>query len=703
MVPKFALVFALLLQSSSGSRIVSANKGLSLNLNFEEDEMPGAGIQRVIELLNNLISEMDAEAAEDEKQFAEFSAWCTKQQQATQDGIEALQTLIEDLTAALAKLYAQKGELEAQIAKLNAEISTVRTAINQATEKRNEERARFVAEQQDFTNSIAACGKAIDILKQHYGDGTTEEAKRPDFMSLIQSQVRTISHVLKKHSRPVPKFLSLLQQPTDAFLQASTDAFLDGDRYGAKTGEALNIVDQMKILRDTFAEDKQTAMDEENKLLGMYNTLMAEKTELLNSLVKERDDRQAVLNAVNQDIAEKETAKMNAEAELKDEQTYLATIKKLCDDTAVLFESRKKDRAEEKLATQEAIKVLGGDAGEALLQRQNMQGIRLLQQTSQHHAIGQPCPKCRKVASLLFASAKTFQSGLLASVASAAAAATGTDAVMDVVHALEGLIERLDEDQKMETEHKEWCEEEMSATRKKQTLHEGLVEEFAQKIADETETIAEKKQGISDTIDAIKRADDNMAQLTQIRAQEKADFEIELQNYKDALAALNQAIDMLAKFYAKKKGFVQIGGAPREVTPGVFDDVYKQKGGSGVIDMIGTVRGEYETGKADIEKAEAQAILDFTNARDAYRKARADLVSQQDRLTVELQTAEQNLLQYQDDKASNEQEVAAAKAYYAQLTKSCDSLLKNYDKRVELRKEEKGAINKAIDVLKNET
>merc|ERR1719313_1348042 len=102
--------------------------------------------------------------------------------------------------------------------------------------------------------------------------------------------------------------------------------------------------------------------------MEMYTKLMQEKTELLNSLIKERDARQAVLNAVNQEIAEKETAKANAEGELKDEQNYLAAVKKSCEDTAILFEQRKKDRAEEKLATQEAIKVLGGSAGEALIQ-----------------------------------------------------------------------------------------------------------------------------------------------------------------------------------------------------------------------------------------------------------------------------------------------------------------------------------------------
>merc|ERR1719399_2058444 len=174
------------------------------------------------------------------------------------------------------------------------------------------------------------------------------------------------------------------------------------DRYGAKTSEALNIVDQMKELSDTFAADKQSAIDEENHLQKMYETLMKEKTELLNSLIKERDERQEVLNAVNQEIGEKETAKANAEAELEDEQKYLATVKKSCEDTAILFEQRKKDRAEEKLATQEAIKVLGGSAGEALIQlgekhqihHRGRRNRRMQHRGRMHMHMRNQCPQC---------------------------------------------------------------------------------------------------------------------------------------------------------------------------------------------------------------------------------------------------------------------------------------------------------------------
>merc|ERR1719420_1979921 len=304
-----------------------------------------------------------------------------------------------------------------------------------------------------------------------------------------------------------------------SFLQTGDVTADSKDRYGAKTGEAFNIVDQMQVLADTFAEDKQSAIDEENRLQEMYATLMQEKTELLNSLLKEKAENEATLNQVNQDIGEQETQKANAEAELKDEQAYLSAVKKSYSDTAILYEMRKKDRAEEKLATQEAVKVLGGSAGEAFIQGATVPSF--LQVDSETKG---PCPKCKKAASLLSEAAKVLRSGTLAT---AAAATMGTDAVMDVIHALEGLIDRIDEDQKMETDHKNWCETEIAESQAKKAHHAALVVEFTQKIADETETIAEKKQGIADTIEAIKRADENFVEMTRIREVEKADFEVE--------------------------------------------------------------------------------------------------------------------------------------------------------------------------------
>jgi predicted nuclease with TOPRIM domain len=206
------------------------------------------------------------------------------------------------------------------------------------------------------------------------------------------------------------------------------------------------------------------------------------------------------------------------------------------------------------------------------------------------------------------------------------------------------------------------------------------------------------------------KADEDFTELTRIRNEEKQAYEVELQNYIDALAALNQAINILAKFYAAKGGAAfnqmsdssQYGLAPKAIQPGVFDNAYEKKGGAGVIEMIATVRKEFEQGKADLIKAEDEAVKNYNDSKESYQTTRRELVATQDKLTVELQTAQANLAQFQEDKKSNEAEVVAATEYLKQLSSSCDSLLANFDKRVELRKEEKGAINQAIKVLEEE-
>jgi len=661
-----------------------------------DDEVPNGKITKVITMLENLVAEMDAEAATDEKQFGEFTAWCGETKKTTEATIGALTSQIEDLKASLADLYSQKSELETQIAKLDDQIKTTKSQIETATEKRNEEHHSFTNEQIDFDNSIAACNKAVDLLKTHYGDGAAPaEPEKPSWMGFVQIK-STIRNSLRSRARS-----SDINPLVSSFLGMDSP---QNDRYQAKSSEAINIVDQMKILGETFSEDKQSAMDEENRLQKMYTELMKEKTELLNGLVKERDERQGVLNQVNQDIAEQETAKANAEGELKDEQEYLAQTSKTCGETAALFEMRKKDRAEEKLAVQEAIKVLQGPAGEFV----QTAATSFLQTRSRSRLSPRDGRKLARVAALLGEAATTLRSSTLAT---AAAATQGTDAVKDVVNALKELLLRIDEEQEMENQHKQWCETELSATNEKKTFHEGQVATLTDKISNEEAVIQEKQDGLVQIAESIKKSDKDFAELTRIRNEEKQAYEVELQNYIDALAALNQAINILAKFYAAKQGgsFLQLsdgaqfGLAPKEMAPGVFDSVYESKGGAGVIEMIATVRKEFEQGKGDLIKGEEEAVKTYGESKSAYETSRRELVATQDKLTVELQTAQANLAQFQEDKKSNEAEVVAATQYLQQLSGSCDSLLQNFEKRVELRHEEKGAINEAIKVLEEET
>merc|ERR1719197_2188557 len=111
-----------------------------------------------------------------------------------------------------------------------------------------------------------------------------------------------------------PALAALLQQaqaqPTGGFFGKKPGFH---DAYESKTDEGLGIVAQMGVLRQTFMDDKQAAIDEENRLQQAFQQLMKEKTAQLEALVQERDAQQAELAAVQQEIGEKEQTQANKE------------------------------------------------------------------------------------------------------------------------------------------------------------------------------------------------------------------------------------------------------------------------------------------------------------------------------------------------------------------------------------------------------
>jgi chromosome segregation ATPase len=664
-------------------------------------------------MLQNLIAQIDTEVASDEQDYGNFMTWFDAQEKATSSSIGMLSSRLQELAAVLADLRSRQHKLSTEVARLNAEISDTQDAIQQAKDKRAQEHESFVQEQLDFDNSIAACNKAVEILQVHYGDGKPKESTRPAWMSLLQS-LQTTRRVSTKLSAKHVKLTALLEA---AQRQMEAQAQTPGMRgstlhteYQGRGDEAQGIVGQVQQLAATFSEDKQSSIDQENELVEAFNTLMKEKTEQLHSLITQRDTQQAVLTQVNQEIGENENAEATAKATLQDEQAYLSRIQQQESDTTAMYKQRTHDRQEEKTAVSMAIKVLSQEAPSGFFLQLRSEKIRA------HMMPMAMCPNCARAAALLKEKASTFHSELLAT----AAMTTGSgQALVPVIQQLQDLIHRLDEQQHAEEEHKAWCENELAETNRAKQHHEMLVTELKQKIEDSEAVIVEKKQAISDTMDAIKTADEENAEAERVRAKEKADFETELADYKDSIAALNQAIDILASFY-RDQSFAQTNVAPpmsfaqvsQVPVPGAADraDVpematlsgsYERKGGGHVVKILGDTREDFNAGKKNLEAEEEQAVADFEAAKAAYQKNRADLVDAGNRYAAELQTAQLALAQYQTDLASNEEKVQSLTTYLSQVGGSCNMLIENFAERTRLRNEEKEAIAQAVGILQS--
>jgi chromosome segregation ATPase len=658
-------------------------------------------------MLQNLVTQIETEAASDEQDMESFNAWFARQSDATESSISMLSSRLQELGAVISDLASRKNSLTTEVTRLTGEIDQTQSQINEATEKRKQENQAFVQEQLDFDNSIAACGKAVEMLIKFYGDGTPKESTRPAWMSLVSTlQKLHVVAAARKHAS-APKLESFLQTLGHTAQTPGMRGSTMHTAYETKTGEALSIVEQVKGLQATFQEDKESSIDQEQELTAAFTSLMQQKTAQLNSLVQQRDTQQAILNQVSQELEENRNAEATAKATLLDEQAYLSAIQKEHTDTNAMFQQRQHDRAEEKTAVNMALRVLSQENPTLLQLHHKTQAKVVRKARAVAHVKVSGCPLCHRASLMLRQKAQGLHSELLAT----AAMTTGSgEALQPVVAQLQDLVRRIDDQQRAEEEHKDWCEHELAETAKTKAHHEQLVEELKQKIEDTQGEIADKQQGIKDTAEAIQTADKEFNELKDERAKAKAEFEAEHADYVDAIQALNQAIDILGDFYRDQQEFVQVGAATNQMPPADLAGAdragspttmgnYVRKGGGHVVKILKDTRVDFEAGKKSLEEQEEQQIADFQAASDAYDKSRADLVDAGNRLAAELQSAQLALSQHQGDLESNEQKVQAATSYLAQVGGSCNMLIQNFAERTRLRQEESKAIQDAIGIL----
>jgi chromosome segregation ATPase len=649
-------------------------------------------------MLNNLIKQLDTEAESDDQDYGAFQAWFKSQHSTTSGSINALSNRLQELSATLADLRSRAKSLTAKQAKLQSELEHEQGQLEDAQAKRTEENDDFVKEQLDFANSIAACNRAVELLAAHYGDGSPKESTKPAWMSLASVLREVHRAAVKHHAKPAV---------IHALLQASYTPTAPGsklfDTYQDSTGEAVGIVGQLKELAGTFTDDKAESVEQENDLQAAFENLMAQKKDVIASLGQQLTHVRGVLTSVNQQIGENENAEQTAQTRLLSEQAYLSGITTQEADMTAMYTQRQKDRTEESQAVQQAIALLSKEAP-SLMQLQRWRSRRALLQTT---VSSKGCVQCGRAASLLSSKASAFHSELLAT----AAATTGSASTLEpVVAQLQGLITRLDEQEKQEEAHKDWCNSEISTTTAKQDHHNGLVAELDLQITDTQAVIGEKQQQIDDIADAIKDADASFDTLSQTREKAKADFDAEHRDYVDAITALNQAIDLLGDFYrTQKPSFVQMHKQPvfvpesggRSESPGMstLTGSYVKKGGAAVVATLRDTRKEFEAGKKDIELFEKKQVDEFEADKEAYTTERNTLVESGNRLAAEFQTAQQQLTVYQDDRDTNSREATAANSYLKQLGSSCRALLDHFEDRSKLRAEERKAISDAVAIL----
>jgi hypothetical protein len=479
-------------------------------------------VQKVIELLEGMLAKGKKEKHEEQVQFAAYKQFCDDTSVEKKRAISEAEEQMEKLNADISKATADAARLGREVAKHDADIATFQGDKKAATSVREMEKGDYQAMHQDYSESVDALERAITVLKKQAYDRKQAAA--------VLAQVDAMIPAEKKHV--VAAFLA--QDPEVGLGVSAPEA--NGYEF-----QSSSVVDMLEKLLDKFTDERTDLEKAEMNSVHAYDMLMQDLAAQIEQNTKARTTKSEFKAKRLQDAASAKSDLADTTATKNADSAYLSELTGTCTTKASDFESRQQLRADELVAVQKAIEIMGsgsvsGNAGTYLPSLAQTKKSALVQLKSALK-MGNSNERVQLALAYLNRQSSKLNSRILAQVAmqSQQKAMSGAeDPFAKVKKMIKDLIVRLMEEANEEAEHKGWCDTELAtneATRKEktakvETLH-AEIDELQASIAKLTEQVKQLTQEVAELQAA-------MAEATKLRGEEKAENEVTIADAKEA-------------------------------------------------------------------------------------------------------------------------------------------------------------------------
>merc|ERR1719482_593440 len=216
-----------------------------------------------------------------------------------------------------------------------------------------------------------------------------------------------------------------------------------------------------------------------------------------------------------------------------------------------------------------------------------------------------------------------------------------------------------------EIKHKDFCTEGLNTNERESEL-EAEISDLTMTIDELTKSIATLEAEIAEMQTQLKRAGED-------REMENKDFQGTVADQRETKALLNKALDVLKAVFAKK--FLQMSAKQEPVGPPPppgFKEYKQSSGAGGVMGMLEQIIHDTET-------LEAEAIKAETDAQKAYEEYVKDTNKSIEEKTRDITNKTEEKSTAEGDKVTAMNEQQQLMNENADLHKSCDFTLKNFD------------------------
>lgn len=136
-------------------------------------------VQKVIQLLEDMVATGVKEKQDEEIQFTKYTGWCQSTTKVKKEAIKKGNEMIETLEADIQKFEADADSLAKEIAQLDIDITTWEGDQKSTTKVRQIERTDYEKTHQDYTESMEALDEGIQVLEKQSGDVVQAEGEGP--------------------------------------------------------------------------------------------------------------------------------------------------------------------------------------------------------------------------------------------------------------------------------------------------------------------------------------------------------------------------------------------------------------------------------------------------------------------------------------------------------------------------------------------
>jgi hypothetical protein len=643
-------------------------------------------IQKVIEMMDSMLAKGKKEKHEEEVEFAKFHEWCDQVRDEKTKSISEATAQIEELAAAIDKAESDAEVLSEEISELEAAIAKDEADAKSATDLRDKEHADFAAQHKDYSESIDALARAIQVLK-----GRGKDVPQ----SLLQ--VKSSPLISAKDKALITAFLA---QQNEAEVSAP-----EANAYEFQSGSIVAVLEKLKL---KFEDEKLVLEKEEMKQKAAYQVLMQQLTDDIKFATASKEKKTAMKAKRLEDAAIAKGDKEVTEASKAKDESILSDTNAECKQTSDDYEKNQVVRAGEIDALSKAIEIISsGDVtgmGEkylpsALLQTKTRASFAQLRNgATQDNYIRQ------RVVDFLQSRAKKLGSKYLALVATQAAA----DPFAKVKKMIKDLIVKLMEQANAEADQHAYCETELATNKQTREIKSSEVEELSAELESSNALLEKLSTEISELSDEVKTLRAQQAEATKIRSEEKETNAITIEDAKVAQTAVEKATTILKDYYASVAAGASLvqdnAGLKQEMRQAASLDPYKgmQSSSGGILGMLEVILSDFarlqtETQAAeDSQAATYQKFMDESNEDIAVKETEIEHKSNKKDATT------QTIAELNKNLKLTQEELDKALDYYDKLKQECIDTGLSYEERVRMREEEIQSLQEALKVLNGE-